>query len=228
MPAVHNRAGPVVAPTGSGQAGGVVGDAVGGAVSGAVGGALVLARLAVAVSLAALGGGASHAPPGASPAPVSLAAPVAPVSYTAPVSGPVRVLRGFRPPPGPYAPGHRGVDLAVPASGVVRAAAAGVVDFAGDVAGRGVVVLRHHDGVRTEYEPVRPAVRAGALIVAGEPIGRVSGVHGTCPPDRCLHWGARRGGDYFDPLTLLRALGPVRLLPWSSGHASGPSVGIPP
>ena len=32
----------------------------------------------------------------------------------------------------------------------------------------------------------------------------------------CLHWGARRGDTYLDPLSLLRPLGPVRLLPWSS------------
>jgi murein DD-endopeptidase MepM/ murein hydrolase activator NlpD len=136
------------------------------------------------------------------------------VVYTAPVR-PVRVARGFEPPPGPYAAGHRGVDLAVPAGGVVRSAAAGTVSFAGAVAGRGVVVVRHADGISTEYEPVRARVAAGATVGSGQVLGRVAGSHGTCPPDRCLHWGARRDGVYLDPLALLRPLGPVRLLPWA-------------
>ncbi len=86
--------------------------------------------------------------------------------------------------------------------------------FAGQVAGRGLVVIAHADGVRTEYEPVRPLVPAGSAVAAGEPIGVVHGKHGRCQVDRCLHWGARRGEAYFDPMLLLRPLGPVRLLPW--------------
>ena len=137
-----------------------------------------------------------------------------PSRYSAPVT-PVHVLRRFQPPPTPYSAGHRGVDLATPAGGLVRAAGAGRVSFAGPVAGRGVVVIAHPDGVRSEYEPITPTVRAGAAVARGQPIGHVRGAHGSCPVDRCLHWGARRDGVYFDPLTLLQALGPVRLLPWS-------------
>jgi murein DD-endopeptidase MepM/ murein hydrolase activator NlpD len=128
------------------------------------------------------------------------------------VPGPV--VRGFVPPPGPYAPGHRGVDFAVGAGDVVRAAASGRVRFAGHVADRGVVVVVHADGVSTEYEPVEPIVRAGAPVRGGDPLGQVHGRHGSCAADRCLHWGARRGGVYFDPMRLLRPLGVVRLLPW--------------
>ena len=79
------------------------------------------------------------------------AAPTA-VRYSAPV--PLRVVRAFEQPAGPYGPGHRGVDLAAAAGDAVRAAADGTVTFAGSVAGRGVVVVRHADGVRTEYEPL--------------------------------------------------------------------------
>lgn len=139
-------------------------------------------------------------------------APPAPIAYRAPVE-PMRVLRGFEPPPTPYGPGHRGVDLAVTPGQPVRSAGGGVVSFAGSVAGRGVVVIAHADGVSTEYEPVAPSVTAGAAVAAGAVIGRVAGTHDGCP-DACLHWGARRDGSYFDPLTLLRRLGPVRLLPW--------------
>jgi murein DD-endopeptidase MepM/ murein hydrolase activator NlpD len=134
------------------------------------------------------------------------------VAYRAPL--PLQVVRPFEAPATPYGPGHRGVDLAATPGVGVRAAGAGVVSFAGRVAGRGVVVLLHPDGVRTEYEPVRPAVRAGEAVTAGQLIARVSGQHGSCAPGRCLHWGARRGTEYFDPLLLLRRLGPVRLLPW--------------
>jgi murein DD-endopeptidase MepM/ murein hydrolase activator NlpD len=135
-------------------------------------------------------------------------------SYVAPVVGPLQVLRPFQPPPTPYSAGHRGVDLAVPLHADVVAAGAGRVTFAGMVAGRGVVVIAHPDGIRTEYEPVRAFVAAGQGLARGQPIGQVSGLHGSCPPGQCLHWGARRGDAYFDPLLLLRPLGPVRLLPW--------------
>jgi murein DD-endopeptidase MepM/ murein hydrolase activator NlpD len=136
------------------------------------------------------------------------------MSYMAPIAGPLRVLRPFQPPPTPYSAGHRGVDLAAPLRAEVLAAGAGQVTFAGTIAGRGVVVIAHPDGIRTEYEPVRALVAVGQVVARRQPIGQVSGQHGAWPPGRCLHWGARRGEVYLDPLLLLRPLGPVRLLPW--------------
>ncbi len=133
--------------------------------------------------------------------------------YQLPVGEPVRIVRRFDAPPGPYAAGHRGVDLATVANEAVRTAGNGVVTFAGVVAGRGVVVVRHPDGLRTEYEPLAPTVRAGDSVIAGERIGVVSGQHDSCPLDGCLHWGARRGSTYIDPLGLLAPLGTVRLVP---------------
>ena len=47
--------------------------------------------------------------------------------------------------------------------------------FAGSVAGRGVVVIAHPDGISTEYEPVRASVRAGAAVRGGQPVGVVAG-----------------------------------------------------
>lgn len=135
------------------------------------------------------------------------------VSYLSPVT-PMRVLLGFQPPSSPYGPGHRGVDLALTQGGLVTAAGDGVVSFAGPIAGRGVVVIVHADGISTEYEPVVPTVRAGATVGRGRAIGRLSGMHAPCAPASCLHWGARRGSVYVDPLSLLRGFGPVRLLPW--------------
>jgi murein DD-endopeptidase MepM/ murein hydrolase activator NlpD len=129
---------------------------------------------------------------------------------------PGAVVRPFEPPPSPYAAGHRGVDLAAPAGSAVHAAADGVVRFAGPVAGRGVLVIAHADGITTEYEPVRPLVRAGARVAGGQVVARVAGRHAGCAAS-CLHWGARRGGAYLDPMSLLRPLGPVVLLPWPRG-----------
>jgi murein DD-endopeptidase MepM/ murein hydrolase activator NlpD len=157
---------------------------------------------------------------------VSLAVVLFPAPATAPAAAPrgttyspplpaLDVIRPFDPPATRYGAGHLGVDLAAHPGEPVRAAAAGVVTFAGPVAGRGLVVLLHADGVRTEYEPMRVLVSRGASVRAGAVLGRVSGTHGDCAPGRCLHWGARRGADYLDPLLLLRALGTVRLLPWA-------------
>lgn len=135
------------------------------------------------------------------------------VTYQSPVGSPLRVVRPFIAPLGRFGAGHRGVDLGVRDGQPVGAAGAGTVSFAGQVAGRGVVVIQHPDGVRTEYEPVTVKVRSGTVVSTGQEIAVVHGAHGSCSVGACLHWSARRGEAYFDPLTLLRPLGIVRLLP---------------
>ncbi|MFI7429247.1 murein hydrolase activator EnvC family protein [Micromonospora sp. NPDC049836] len=129
-----------------------------------------------------------------------------------PLAGTPRPVRRFDPPPQPWLPGHRGVDLAAAPGTEVRAAVAGTILFAGPVAGRPVVTVGHAGGLRTTYEPVRPGLPAGARVAAGTPIGALLAGHSGCPAPACLHWGLRRGEDYLDPLALL-GLGPVRLLP---------------
>lgn len=179
----------------------------------------MFARTGIAVAVAAcvaLGGGAatmrtpsaliSGGPAGSS---------AATGSYVAPLPR-LEVLRAFSAPQTPYGPGHLGVDLRAGPGEPVGAAGPGVVQFAGPVAGRGVVVVAHPDGVRTEYEPVRPLVLVGSHVRAGEPIGVLAGRHTGCAA-ACLHWGARRAEVYLDPLALLRPLGPVVLLP-DPGH----------
>ena len=71
------------------------------------------------------------------------------------------VVRAFDAPSPNWQPGHRGVDLVARAGQPVYAAGAGTVVFAGDLAGRPLVSIAHPGGLRTTYEPLRPAVRRG-------------------------------------------------------------------
>ncbi|QHC27275.1 murein hydrolase activator EnvC family protein [Streptomyces sp. GS7] len=141
-----------------------------------------------------------------------------------PVDGPAglrpTVLRGWEPPPSPWAAGHRGVDLAASPGAVVRAAAPGQVAFAGTVAGRGVLTIElsdsGHPPLRTTYEPVRATARPGQHVTAGQPVGELQRGPFHCRAP-CLHWGLLRGKSYLDPLSLLPPAmlhgGPSRLLP---------------
>lgn len=129
-----------------------------------------------------------------------------------PLSPQPRVVGGFDPPSSAYGAGHRGVDLAGAFGQVVHTALAGQVTYAGNLAGRGVVVVSHGD-TRTTYEPVRPTVRVGDLVERGGPLGVLERTQSHCLPRACLHWGWLRGEVYLDPLALVGA-GPVRLKPW--------------
>lgn len=129
-----------------------------------------------------------------------------------PLPGTPPVVRRFDPPPQPWLPGHRGVDLAADAGVPVVAAGDGVVTFAGAVAGRPVLTVTHAAGLRTTYEPVHSDVEVGTPVRAGVPVGRLRAGHPGCRAPACLHWGLRRGDIYLDPLALL-GRGPVRLLP---------------
>ena len=128
------------------------------------------------------------------------------------MAGTPTVTRAFQPPPRPWLPGHRGVDLGGTPGGTVLAAGPGTVAFAGSVAGTGVVSIDHAGGLRTSYEPVTALVHAGEPVTVGQPIGLLLPGHPGCPVSACLHWGLRRGQDYLDPLALLRAAR-VRLYP---------------
>lgn len=123
------------------------------------------------------------------------------------------VVARFEPPELRWGPGHRGVDLAGHVGQPVRTALGGTVTFVGRIAGRGVVVVGH-GRTRTTYQPVLPTRSTGARVQAGDVIGRLAGAGSHCAPRACLHWGLRRGETYLDPLTLVQAPRPVRLLPW--------------
>lgn len=149
---------------------------------------------------------------------------------------PGAVVRGFDPPTVRWGAGHRGVDLAAQAGDAVHAPAAGVVTFAGPVAGRGVLTLRHDDGLLSSFEPVSAVVHVGERVDQGDVVAtldRPGGVAGSadtggaadasgavgagsavghCAPASCLHWGVRRGETYLDPMALV-ADDPIVLLP---------------
>ncbi|MFD6053185.1 murein hydrolase activator EnvC family protein [Agromyces sp. NPDC060279] len=128
-----------------------------------------------------------------------------------PVGPPATITAPFRAPPTPYAPGHRGIDLAAAAGGPVRAPAGGVVSFAGTVAGRPLVAVDHGDGYVSAVEPVSPLVTEGTPVAPGEPLGTVAG-GGHCD-GACVHFGVRLHGEYVSPMLLLGSVPRAVLLP---------------
>jgi len=157
-----------------------------------------LVMLTVA-TVAVLGGGSlAETEPGEGPRPATQARPS---NWRWPLDGVPQVVRDFDPPPEPWLPGHRGVDLASTnastEAATVRAAGPGVVAFAGVVGDRSVVSVAHAGGLRTTYEPVRPLVVGGQSVAAGDVLGTVVAGHPGCPRPACLHWGLRRGATYL-------------------------------
>jgi hypothetical protein len=154
-------------------------------------------RRALAVVLAALVAVVALLGPLAAPA------TAAPGDYLPPVDRPL--VDRFRPPPTPYGAGNRGVDYATESGEPVRAAAGGEVTFAGRV-GLGLhVVVLHPDGVRTSYSFLAAVlVRRGDRVARGDPVGTAGA---------SLHWGARVGETYVDPLGLLGGPPEVHLVP---------------
>ncbi|MCJ7725837.1 MAG: M23 family metallopeptidase, partial [Acidimicrobiia bacterium] len=128
------------------------------------------------------------------------------------IVGPVGgdVVQGFE-PQGAYA-GHWGVDLAAAPGTPVRAAAPGVVTFAGPVAGRLTVTVLHGGGVRSSYSYLSEIVTGfGSPVAAGEVIGRSGLDHGAA----VLHLSLRVGDRYVDPSRWLRC---GRWLPGEGVH----------
>jgi hypothetical protein len=147
--------------------------------------------------------------------PVAAAGVPASGTYVPPVDAPVS--EPFHVDGGPYGPGNRGIEYATRPGDVVGAAAAGTVVFAGTVAGRRYVTIRHADGVRTAYGPLRELlVVAGAAVEQGQPIGTADGP---------VLFTARVGDTYIDPAPLLSRNVTVHLVPegltWSARRAPG-------
>lgn len=136
--------------------------------------------LAVASSLAL-----AAAPPGSSC-----------VGLSHPVDAPI--VRGYA-PIGAYR-GHWGVDYGVEVGTAVRAAASGVVTFAGVVAGNSTVTIDHGGGLKTSYSYLTDrSVGRGRWVGRGAVIG-TSGVHDEL---ELLHVSVRVDGAYVDPADYL-------------------------
>lgn len=161
--------------------------------------------LAVALSVS----GAVRGPGATDPSPAATAA--AAPSWRWPISPPGAVLAPFEAPPGPYAAGHRGIDLAAEPGQAVLAPTGGVVQFAGVVVDRPVVTLRVGADVLVSMEPVATASRPGDSIAAGAQLGTVA--HGGHCDGRCLHIGVRVAGEYVSPMLFFATVPPAVLLP---------------
>ena len=163
-------------------------------------GRMKIAGIAVLTALTALAG--------------SVPAAAAPREFGWPLHPRPTVARPFDGPEHDWLPGHRGADLTGRPGQPVLAAGAGVVVFAGTVAGKPVVSVAHAGGLRTTYEPVTATVTAGRRVERGDPLGTLEPGHEGCRAPACLHWGLRRDrDDYLDPLPLVRSV--IRLQPVS-------------
>ena len=108
------------------------------------------------------------------------------------------VMRPFDPPGRPWLRGHRGIDLETEQGSDIRAPADGVIAFAGSVAGKDVVSIRHGNLVST-YEPAQSSLPTGTRLQTGTVWGRVRGDSDHCAQE-CLHWGLKDDqGNYLDP-----------------------------
>jgi murein DD-endopeptidase MepM/ murein hydrolase activator NlpD len=122
-----------------------------------------------------------------------------------------RLERAYVAPAHRYGSGHRGIDLRLLGASQVRSPAGGVVAFAADVAGRGVVTIAHGGGLVTTLEPVNATVSPGVAVRAGDGVGTLS-VGGHSEPGT-LHFGVRWEGEYINPILLLDEVPRAILLP---------------
>lgn len=113
--------------------------------------------------------------------------------FRAPVDG--RLVDGFRLDAGEYGPGNRGLEYASAPGDTARAVGAGVVVFAGQVAGRLVVSVDHAGGLRSSLTGL-----ASIGVTEGDPVHRGAQL-GTVGAR--LHLGIREGRRYLDPAALI-------------------------
>jgi murein DD-endopeptidase MepM/ murein hydrolase activator NlpD len=143
-------------------------------------------------------------------------------SWVYPIAAP-QLVRDFWAPSGDYSAGHRGADFAAAEGETVLAVASGIVRFAGQVAGRGVVSITLDDGYVAEVEPVCALVATGERVSAGQQIATACASASVHCPRACLHLSARRfstdyarGFAYLTPLVFLGAFRQSHLVAISS------------
>jgi murein DD-endopeptidase MepM/ murein hydrolase activator NlpD len=124
-----------------------------------------------------------------------------------------RVVAGFRAPPSPFGPGHRGIDYDTSPRQAVVAIGNGVVTFAGVVAHQAYVTVSHPDGLRSTTSVSSIEVVLGQAVRSGQRVGSA---------DEICHLGVRRGKAYIDP-ALLFAHGHAVLVPTRATSLSSSS-----
>lgn len=94
---------------------------------------------------------------------------------------------------------HTGIDFAVPAGTIIRAAADGEVIFSGARGGYGLtVIIDHGDGIATLYAHASVLlVKTGDEVKQGQPIARVGSTGLSTGPH--LHFEVRLNGEYVNP-----------------------------
>lgn len=124
------------------------------------------------------------------------------VKLTCPLSS-CKVLRGFQLGAEKWNAGHRGVDLSGAKGQIIYAPADGEIIYAGMLATRNVVSIRHDGDLRSTFEPINPLVKVGDKVKQGEIVGLL--IDGHCENETCLHWGLKIGAqEYLNPLDFLR------------------------
>ncbi|WP_317643616.1 M23 family metallopeptidase [Bombiscardovia apis] len=109
------------------------------------------------------------------------------------------LISGFRNPPQPWIPGHRGVDFHANPGQPIIAPHAGRLSFAGKVGGKDVVSMQIGK-YTTTFEPAVSMQPVGSQVQRGEAIATVSGVSDHCE-NQCLHWGVKLAArTYVNPL----------------------------
>ena len=133
--------------------------------------------------------------------------PVAASCWVPPVDAPV--VDPFRLPACVWCPGNRGLEYGAAPGQAVRAVEAGVVSFAGSVAGTSYVVVQVADGRRVTYGNLvvdASAWHVGDRVRAGQVVGTAAGA--------VLLTVRAVDGTYVDPAPLLGdVVRPPRLVP---------------
>ena len=130
--------------------------------------------------------------------------------------GLIHLLNPYRQPNSDYSAGHRGVDYRVAIGEQIFAPADGTIAFAGQVANRKLLTIKHNLNLVSELEPVCALSAVGTVVRLGQAIATVCndlpGYVWHCP-DTCVHFSLRSNGKYLSPLALIGGLSPSRLLP---------------
>ncbi|MFU0468780.1 M23 family metallopeptidase [Gardnerella vaginalis] len=108
----------------------------------------------------------------------------------------VRILRPFDPPEKPWMAGHRGVDLEAKEGTKLFATANGIISFAGVVAHKNVVSIKH-GSITSTFEPAKTFLSVGESVKRGQLIGSVSRGSDHCD-NSCVQWGLKKDKRHYE------------------------------